>query len=283
VYTVDGGLCPGEIELEHLAGYRGSRPVHVGNGATGQVQLDVYGAVLEAIWLFAQETGEIDVESGRAVAKIADWVCNHWRDPDSGIWEVRSEPEHFVQSKVMCWVALDRACMLAELGVLPDRRERWRAEAEAIRSQVDAEGWDGERGSYVRSYADRTLDASLLTLCLFDYDTDPQRIAGTVEAVRRELADGPLVTRYRGRDGLPGDEGHFLACSFWLVGALAKCRRLDEAAELMDELVALANDVGLYAEEVDRDGLFLGNFPQALSHLTLVNAAFAFQRAEAAA
>ena len=143
---------------------------------------------------------------------------------------------------------------------------------------MDSEGWDAERATYVRSYTDRTLDASLLTLSLFDYDAGPGRIEGTVEAVRRELADGPLVSRYLGDDGLPGEEGGFLACSFWLVGALAKCGRLDEAAELMDELVGLANDVGLYGEELDPEsGEHLGNFPQGLVHLALVNAAVSLE------
>ena len=193
---------------------------------------------------------------------------------------MRSKPVHFVQSKAMCWVALDRACKLAGRDLVPDRRRRWRAEADAIRTFVDEHGWDEERRSYVRAPSDRELDASLLTLALFEYaDPGDARIVATVDAVRRELADGPLVCRYRGGDGVEGDEGFFLPCSFWLAGALAKGGRCDEAASLMDELVGLANDVGLYSEEIDADGTFLGNFPQALVHLALVNAAIAIGRA----
>ena len=280
LYTIDGAHCPPEVELGHLSGYRGSRPVRIGNGAASQTQLDVYGPVLEAMWLYADKTDSIDVESGRAVAKIADWVAQHWRDRDSGIWEVRSEPQHFIQSKVMCWVALDRVCKLAERGLVPDRIDAWRQAADEIRDYVEREGWDPERSSYVCAPGDPSLDASLLTLSLFDFQVPHERIEATVDAIRRELADGPLVARYRREDGVPGDEGYFLTCSFWLVGALANCGRIDEATALMDELVALSNDVGLYAEEVDRDGTFLGNFPQALCHLALVNAAFAVDRAD---
>ncbi|MBD0328906.1 MAG: glycoside hydrolase family 15 protein [Thermoleophilia bacterium] len=281
LYRVDGDLHTGEEELE-LAGYRGSRPVRVGNGAAAQTQLDVYGAWFESIWLYAQHCGELRAASRRDVGSIADWVCEHWRERDAGIWEVRSAPAHFVQSKAMCWVALDRACKLADRGLVPDRRRRWRAEADAIRAFVDAEGWDDERGTYVRATSLRELDASLLTLALFEYSrSDDARLVATVDAVRRELAEGPLVCRYRGEDGLDGNEGFFLPCSFWLVGALAKTGRVDEAAALMGDLVSLANDVGLYSEEMAADGTFLGNFPQALVHLALVTAAVALERADA--
>jgi GH15 family glucan-1,4-alpha-glucosidase len=196
---------------------------------------------------------------------------------------VRSDPTHFVQSKAMCWVALDRAVKLAEAGFIPDRTETWRAEADEIRAWVDENGWDDELGSFVRAPDLRELDASLLTLALMDYDAGEDRLRRTVDAVRRELADGPLVARYRGSDGLEGDEGYFLTCSFWLADALARTGRADEATELMAELVGLANDVGLYAEEIDRGGAFLGNFPQGLTHLALIGAACSIARAEEAA
>jgi GH15 family glucan-1,4-alpha-glucosidase len=279
LYRVDGGVEADEKTLTRLAGYRGSHPVRTGNGAAKQVQLDVYGDVMHAIWLHATEHGDIGGETRRAVARIADQVADEWRDPDSGIWEVRSEPTHFIQSKAMCWVALDRAVRLAEAGFIADHSERWRAEADEIMSFVESRGWDEGRKSYVRAPDLQELDASLLTLSLMDFGGDPERLRGTVRAVRRELADGVLVARYRGDDGLEGEEGYFLTCSFWLADALARVGELDEAAELMDELTALANDVGLYAEEIDRtSGAFLGNFPQGLTHLALIGAACTIAR-----
>ena len=283
LYRIDGGMDAEEKSLDKLSGYRGSRPVRVGNGAVDQVQLDVYGDVMHAIWLHAHKHGDLGGETGRAVAKMADYVVEHWREPDSGIWEVQSEPTHFVQSKAMCWVALDRAVKLAEAGFISDRTETWRSEADAIRAWIGENGWDDELGSFVRASDLRELDASLLTLSLMEYEAGEDRLRRTVDAVRRELADGPLVARYRGEDGLEGDEGYFLTCSFWLADALARTGRADEANELMAELVALANDVGLYAEEIDRGGAFLGNFPQALTHLALIGAACSIARAEEAA
>jgi GH15 family glucan-1,4-alpha-glucosidase len=276
LYRVDGGIESDESSLDGFSGYRSSIPVRVGNGATDQVQLDVYGDVLYAIWLHATEHGDLGGATGRNVAAIADHVAKVWRDPDHGIWEVRNDPTHFTQSKAMCWVALDRAVRLAEEGVIPDRSDRWRREADAIRRFIDENGWDEERRTYVRSSDLREeLDAGLLTLSLMEYDPgDSERLAGTIDAIRRDLAEGPLVRRYRGQDGIDSEEGFFLACSFWLADALARAGRLDEASSLMDELVDLGNDVGLYAEQLDGEtGDFLGNFPQALTHLALIGAA----------
>ena len=282
LYRVDGSTHANEREISGLTGYRGSTPVRVGNGAANQVQLDVYGSVLESIWLYVQDVGHVDGDTGKEVAKIADYVARHWRDRDSGIWEVRAETTHFTQSKALCWVALDRACRLAERGLIPDRSERWREQADEIREFVDANSWDAERSSYVRASDLRELDASLLTMAILCYD-DPEseRLRGTIAAVERELREGPYVYRYRGEDGVVGDEGAFLTCSFWLADALARQGRVDEAGELMQELVGLANDVGLYSEEIDPGSReFLGNFPQALTHLALVNAAIAISDAE---
>jgi GH15 family glucan-1,4-alpha-glucosidase len=282
LYRIDGSTRSEERELEHLDGYCGSHPVRIGNGAADQVQLDVYGGVLEAVFEYVNARGRIDGGTGKRVAAIADYVCAHWSDPDSGIWEVRGGPTHFIQSKALCWVALDRACKLGKRGVIPDQRKRWRSVADAIRAFVDADGWDSERQTYVRATNQPELDASLLTLPLLGYD-DPNgaRVAGLIAAVRRELADGALVYRYRGDDGVGGDEGAFVTCSFWLVDVLARAGRIDEASELMDELVAMSNHVGLYAEEIDpATGEFLGNFPQGLTHLALVSAAVSIEDAK---
>ncbi len=281
LYRLDGGARAPERTLP-LSGYRGSTPVRVGNGAAGQLQLDVYGELVQCAFEYASAGGRLDTDLARQLAATADLVCNRWREPDTGIWEVRSGPAHFTQSKMMCAVALDRAVRMAETGLLPDRHAPWwRREAAAVRRFVDTRCFDARRGAYVRA-ADRTeLDAGVLLGLLNGYlEPSGPRFAGTVEAVARELSDGPLVYRYRADDGLPGGEGAFVACSFWLAEALAVAGHVDRAAELMDRMVGLANDVGLYSEEIDpATGEFLGNLPQALSHLSLINAADAIGKA----
>jgi GH15 family glucan-1,4-alpha-glucosidase len=275
LYRLDGGAEADEKALP-LEGYRRSRPVRIGNAALEQLQLDVYGDVLQTAWLYADRAGAVETDAGRRLADIADLVCAIWRQPDAGIWEVRSEPVQFTQSKMMCWVGLDRALRLAETGTIAGgNTARWRHEADAIRRFVDEQCWSERLGSYVRHAGSEELDASLLLGVLTGYAeaTDP-RLQGTIDAVRRELGRGPLLLRYTGEDGLPACEGAFLTCSFWLVDALARTGRLDEAAATMEELLSLANDVGLYAEEIDPEtGDFLGNMPQALVHLALIEAA----------
>ena len=275
LYDVNGGERTEEVELPHLSGYRGSAPVRAGNGAAGQLQLDVYGAILNSTWLHATHHGDLGGETGRAVAKIADFVAVHWCEPDCGIWEVRSEPRHFTHSKAMCWVALDRATKLAQLGLIPDHSRRWAAGAESISTFIDEHCWDEGRRSYVRAAGVDELDSSLLALALVDYDDSNRgRVRGTINAIRRELAEGPFLRRHLGDDGLEGGEGAFLTCSFWLADALARTGRKEEAAVLMEELIGCANDVGLYSEEIDPTSReFLGNFPQALVHIALINAA----------
>lgn len=275
LYRLDGGADAPETTLA-LEGYEGSRPVRIGNGAVSQRQLDVYGDLLQTVWLYAQAGNRLDREVGRKVAQLADLVCEIWQGPDSGIWEVRSEPVHFTHSKMMCWVSLDRAIALQRSGrIRAGNPGRWQREVEAIRDFVDSRCWSDAKRSYVRYAGSDELDASLLLAVLMGYvDPRSDRARGTVEAVRRELGNGPLLYRYTGEDGLSGSEGFFLTCSFWLVDALARCGRVDEAAETMEELLGFANDVGLYAEEVEPGtGEFLGNFPQGLVHLALVNAA----------
>jgi GH15 family glucan-1,4-alpha-glucosidase len=282
-YRLDGGAFAPERTLP-LAGYRHSTPVRIGNGAADQLQLDTFGSLLDTALGYSARGFEIDRDTGKDLAGLADFVCAVWRQPDRGIWEVRMEPRHFTHSKAMCWVAVDRAIRLAEAGILPSRRVgRWRDEAAQIRSFIDEHCWSEAKHSYVRFPGTEEVDASLLMMPIMRY-TDPRhpRIVGTIDAVRRELGRGPLVYRYLGEDGLPGGEGVFACCSFWLVEALALAGRREEAAQLMTALLALANDVGLYAEEMSADSHeFLGNFPQGLVHLALISAAVALSEASA--
>jgi GH15 family glucan-1,4-alpha-glucosidase len=279
LYRLDGGARAREKTLP-LSGYRNSAPVRVGNDAAGQLQLDVYGDLLQTAWLYAQSGARIDPDVGHRLGEVADLVCQIWHRPDAGLWEVRSEPEHFTQSKMMCAIALDRAVALADLGAVPaSHAPRWRETSGAIRTFVEEHCWSAAKQAYVRSASSEDLDASVLLAVLFGYhDPRDPRLYSTVDAIRRELASGSHVRRYASRDGLDGEEGAFLTCSFWLVEALARQERRAEATELMDDLVGLANDVGLYAEEIDpATGAFLGNMPQALTHLALIRAALALE------
>ncbi|MBC9822914.1 glycoside hydrolase family 15 protein [Terrabacter sp. MAHUQ-38] len=275
LYRLDGGAFARERTLP-LPGYRASRPVRVGNAAAAQLQLDTYGELLQTAWLYAGAGHRVDADIGRRLAQVADLVCHLWGSPDAGIWEVRSEPVHFTHSKMMCWVALDRAGRLAEQGLIPARHKgRWHEQAAAVADFIERECYSSELKSYVRFAGGEELDASVLLGLLSGYgDARSPRWADTVAAVRRELGHGCYVRRYSGGDGLSGGEGAFISCSFWLAEALARTGSVSEATALMDELVALANDVGLYAEEIDpATGAFLGNLPQALSHLSLISAA----------
>jgi GH15 family glucan-1,4-alpha-glucosidase len=270
LYCVDGGIRTDENDVD-VPGYRGSSPVRVGNLAAGQLQLDTYGPLLETTWRFWKKTGSLGAARPRELAALADFVASEWRRPDSGIWESRDEPRHYVLSKAMCWTALDRADRLADEGALA-RRPEWRMAADEIRRWIEEEGWDEARGRYACVPGDDAADASLLAMALCAYvDAGEERFAATAERLRRELGRGPHLYRFTGADEI---EGAFTTCSFWLVDALARAGRKDEATALMDELVASANDVGLYAEEIDpATGEFLGNLPQGLVHLALVNAA----------
>ena len=285
LYRLDGREEATEREVP-LSGYRDSAPVRVGNGAADQLQLDVYGHLLQTAWLYADAGGRLDRRAARRLAATADLVSSSWRAKDSGIWEVRSAPQHFTQSKMMCWIALDRACRLAEAGHIPAARAaRWRDEARAIARFVAEECWSPARLSYERFPGAGEVDAALLIPALLGYggDDEADRLRTTVGRIRAELATGPLLHRYHGDDGLPGQEGAFLACSFWLVDALARLGHVHGATDLMDELVGLGNDVGLYAEEIEPStGAFLGNFPQGLVHLALVNAAATLEEATTA-
>jgi GH15 family glucan-1,4-alpha-glucosidase len=282
--TLDGRHPPRERELNGWGGYADSVPVRVGNGAADQHQLDGYGWVLDAAWVLVQAGHGLYSETWRAMRGFADTVAGHWNQPDAGIWEIRGDAVHHVHSKLMGWLALDRALCIARTHRLSDRqRRRWQAARDAIAAEVTTRGFDTAKGSYTRTYGSTDLDAALLVLPLLGID-DPQssRVRGTIDAIRDELsAGGPLLYRYPpGEDGLPGIEGAFLPCSFWLVQALAVTGRGREAVALFEELVDLATPLGLYAEELDpQSGAHLGNFPQALTHAALVQAALALRDA----
>jgi GH15 family glucan-1,4-alpha-glucosidase len=280
--TLFGRPVPPERELP-WPGYADSRPVRYGNGACDQHQLDCYGWVIDAMWLLVRAGHGLYGETWRAGRALAGFVADHWHEPDAGLWEARGEGRHYVHSKLMAWLALDRALRIAETHGARDRqRARWLSAREAVAADVVANGFDGDRGTFVRAYGRRDLDAALLVLPLLGLETvDSPRVAGTIAAVRSELgAGGPLLYRHLGDDGLPGREGAFLPCSFWLAQALASTGRVDEAGEVFEAARTYASPLGLFAEEVDpSSGALLGNYPQAFTHATLVQAALSIRDA----
>lgn len=279
LYDIYGRTTNGETKAD-VSGYRGSRPVRIGNAAAGQHQLDVYGWVLDTAYLLAREQGFLHRESWRALSAAAGFVADHWREPDSGVWERRGSPKHYVHSKLMAWLALDRAMRIAATLEIDDRRiGRWQEERDELAEEIRTRGFNDVLGSYVDTYDSEDLDAALLLLPVLEFDPpDSERVRGTIRAIRNNLgAGGPLV--YRFSAGV-GNEGAFLPCSFWLVQALARVGERDEARELFDQLMLKANDVGLFAEQLDpTTGDHLGNFPQAFTHATLLQAARALQAA----
>jgi len=280
LYTLYGKNSGGETEIPEVSGYADSRPVRVGNAASTQHQLDVYGWVLDAAWLLSRNGRQLHGETWRALSSFADFVATNWARPDAGIWEVRGRQAHYVHSKLMAWVALDRALRIAKTRRVSSRRVRsWSNERTKLAADIRDKGFDADRGSYRRSYDADDLDAALLILPILDFeDVASGRVAGTVDTISRGLSAGDgLLYRYLPEtDGLHGREGAFLPCSFWLVQALARLGRRDEAAGLFERLLGLANDVGLFSEEIDpATGELLGNFPQAFTHATLIQAALA--------
>jgi GH15 family glucan-1,4-alpha-glucosidase len=274
-----------EIELSHLEGWRGSRPVRIGNGAANQLQLDLFGELMDAAHLWYQVGCPVTDDGWRFLRGIVDTAVQKWRDPDRGIWEIRGEPQHFVYSKVMCWCALERGIRAVERLGLPADVERWRDARAELRQAIEQRGVDPERGCFVQSFDSRELDASLLRLPMVGFvDARDPRMLATVKAIEKDLLIGDgLVRRYRPAqtdDGLTGGEGAFLMASFWLVDILAMQDRVDDAIRLFERLLTLGNDLGLYSEEYDpTTGEQLGNFPQAFTHVALIGAAEQLARA----
>ena len=293
MYGIDGRAELTEETLDHLEGYRGSRPVRIGNGAYGQLQLDIYGELMDAVYLHNKYVEPLGYDGWVRLRRLVDWVCENWRREDEGIWEVRGGRRHFVYSKFMSWVALDRGLRLADKRSFPADRARWLKVRDEIYEEVMARGWDPRRRVFVQAFGSDALDASslLMPLVFFMAPNDP-RMVSTLDAIRRPLAAGGLaadglVYRYdpaAAPDGLAGREGTFNMCSFWLVEALTRAgrtdpARLEDARLLFEQMLGYANHLGLFAEQTGNSGEALGNYPQAFTHLALISAAFNLDRA----
>jgi GH15 family glucan-1,4-alpha-glucosidase len=277
MYGIDGRRDLTESTRDDLTGYAGARPVRIGNGAFDQRQNDVFGAVLDSILLHTRRAERLPRRLWPIVESQAECASRVWQQPDQGIWEARGKPQHYVSSKLMCWVALDRAAKLAEIRGDGDLQQKWRAVADEIRADILSHGVS-DKGVLKQHYETDALDASVLLAAIFEFlPGDDERLHATVEAIATDLTENGFVLRYHTDetdDGLSGKEGTFLICSFWLVSALAIVGELQRARDLMERLLRIASPLGLYAEEFDADtGRHLGNFPQAFSHLALMEAA----------
>jgi len=284
MYAIDGSPKLDEAVLDHLRGYEGARPVRIGNGAYSQQQNDVWGAVLDSVYIHTKSRDRLDERLWPILRRQVEAALTHWRDPDRGIWEVRGEPKHFTSSKVMCWVAADRGARLARIREDLELANRWQAAADEIRDDVCSHAVD-ERGVFTQYYGSKALDAALLLIPLFRFlPADDARVRATVLAIADELTVDGLVLRYRVEqtdDGLSGEEGSFTICSFWLVSALCEIGEYVRARVLCEKLLSFASPLDLYAEEIDpHSGRHLGNFPQAFTHLALINAVIHVIRAE---
>lgn len=293
VYGIDGRHDLKEQTLDHLDGYRGSRPVRIGNGAYAQLQLDIFGELLDSIYLYNKHVMPISYDAWTRIRHRLNWLCDNWQQPDEGIWEVRGGRRHFVYSKLMCWVAMDRGLRLADKRSFPADRDRWQQVRDHIYEEIMSKGWSQKRQAFVQHYDSDSLDASnlIMPMVFFMAPSDP-RMLSTLHAINRSPKEGGLVSdglvyRYdsaTGEDGIKGGEGTFTMCSFWLVEALIRAGRVDparltEARLLFERMLGHANHLGLYAEEIGGSGEALGNFPQAFTHIALISAAFNLDRA----
>lgn len=280
MYAVDGSPMPAETSLDHMSGYGGARPVRIGNAAADQLQLDIYGALLDSIYLSNKYGEAISYADWQGVRHVVDYVCANWQLPDAGIWEMRNSPTEHLHSRLMCWVAIDRAIRLASKRSLSAPFEEWIRARNAINEDIWTQFWDADAGHFVRSKGGHDLDGALLMMPLVRFvgATDPAWLA-TLDAIGDQLADDGLVMRYDREDGLDGKEGSFAACAFWYVECLARAGRVDQARANFEKLLRYGNHLQLYPEEFDVRAGFLGNFPQALTHLALISAATYLDRA----
>jgi GH15 family glucan-1,4-alpha-glucosidase len=278
MYDVYGRTNLEEQELDHLSGYHGSRPVRIGNGAHAQTQLDVYGEVVFAAYYFVQSGGRLQADEARLLAGFGKTACRQWREPDHGIWEIRGAQRHYTFSKVMCWAALDGLVKLHESGLIRIDAERFRRERDAISQAIESRGYNETLASYASELEGDRVDASLLLMgCLGYREPGHPRMRATLDRIQERLGRDGLLYRYEpGMDGLAAREGAFGICSFWAVDNLAKRGDIDAGERLFEHILSFANDVGLFAEEIDvGTGAALGNFPQAFTHVGLINAATA--------
>ena len=284
MYRIDGSRVTTEQELSHLDGYRGSRPVRIGNGAHDQLQLDIYGALIDSIYLYDKYGRPISYDLWKHLVRLLNWLGDNWEQPDAGIWEVRGGPRKFVFSRMMCWVAFDRALRMANKRGLPAPRTAWEETSSRIYDDVMRHGWNPRLNSFVQYYGSEYVDAAnlLMPLVKFVSPTDP-RMLGTIDRTRQELVSDSLVFRYlqgeSAPDGLIGEEGTFSMCSFWWVEALTRAGRLREARLTFEKMLTYANHLGLYAEQLGASAEALGNFPQGFTHLALISAAYNLDRA----
>jgi GH15 family glucan-1,4-alpha-glucosidase len=277
MYRIDGSSDLTEETLDHFEGWRGSRPVRIGNGAADQLQLDVYGESMDAIALADARTGEMAHRGWQSIASITDWLCDHWDQPDEGIWETRGGRKNFTYGRFQCWVALDRAIRVAERRGRPANLAKWVSERDKIYNQIMERGWNQKIGAFTQHYDTEVLDSSLLMMPLMGFiaPRDPMWTS-TMNAMDRELVSDSLVYRYNpsaSPDGLAGNEGTFSLCTFWYVDALARAGRIDDARLTFEKMGTYTNTLGLFSEEISATGEQIGNFPQAFSHLALINAA----------
>ncbi len=286
MYGIGGEHDLSERELQHLRGWRDSRPVRIGNGAWGQTQLDVYGELLDALYVYREQLGELHPEIQAFVAYLADLAAANWSMTDAGMWEMRGDPRHHLSSKVLCWVALDRAVKLAPALGTYAKTSEWTEARDAVREAILERGWSEERQAYAQSFGSDELDAAQLLMPIVGFlPATDERMRSTIEAIARDLTEDGLVLRYRNEeglnaDGLTGEEGTFVICSFWLVSCLAQAGEVERAGQLFDQLAGYANDLGLLAEEIETSsGEQLGNFPQAFSHIGLITAAYEIDKA----
>jgi GH15 family glucan-1,4-alpha-glucosidase len=274
MYGLDCETTLTELELDHLSGHRNSRPVRIGNGAATQTQNDSYGQIVEAAWLYVRGGGKLEKRNRRYLSRLVDKTARQWRKPDHGIWEIRDDPRQFVHSVLHCWVALDRAVWLAHAGHLEGDVETWVTERDACRAHLlelaQRRGWFPQAAG--EDEFEHAADAATLLVPAMGFlPSDDPAVHATVDRVRAELSERGLLLRYRAADGLHGEEGVFLLCSFWLLDVLAHQGRVEEAEELLERLIGLSNDLGLFAEEADAaTGEALGNFPQAFTHMGLI-------------
>jgi GH15 family glucan-1,4-alpha-glucosidase len=282
MYGIDGRAQLPEEELEHLEGYEGSAPVRIGNGAAHQLQLDIYGEIIDAVYLIDRRGTRIPYDAWIALAEVVEWVCENWDQPDEGVWETRGGRKRFTYSRVMCWVALDRAVRIARERSLPADIVRWMRVRDEIFFRVMKDGWSEQKQAFVQHDETDVLDASVLVMPFVHFIApDDPRWLSTLDAIGRELVSDSLVYRYdpeASPDGLDGDEGTFSICSFWYVEALSRAGRVREARMAFEKMLTFANHLGLYSEEIGPSGEQLGNFPQAFTHLALISAAFSLDR-----